>query len=238
MEFIANPNQGYNRTGGFTEESPFEVTIISDFVCAWCMIGKKSLEIASNSLGIPLRCIWQPYIINPNTPPEGEDIIDHLIKKFGAEGAERFLREGSPIEASAARVGLRLNPKRRMVPSLNAHRLVEWCKVEHTHHSELLVNNIFDAYYGEALDISNTKVLTEIARRSGLNPAEAHSMLVSSQYKREVIEKDLHARSRQRVSGVPSFTITYRTARKPFNFSGAQPPEVMVQFIQEASKMI
>lgn len=81
-----------NGVGYFNDSHAFEVTIISDFVCAWCVIGKRSLELASKDLGIPLRCVWQPYIINPRTPPEGEDMAEHLIKKFGQEGAQRYTR--------------------------------------------------------------------------------------------------------------------------------------------------
>ena len=78
----------------------------------------------------------------------------------------------------------------------------------------------FDAYYTDALDISNPNVLVDIALRIGINHVEAYNMITSERYKQEVLNKDLYARSKRRVSGVPSFTITYRTSRKPFNFSG------------------
>jgi len=59
--------------------------------------------------------IFQPYVINPNTPPgkrlimyfleafkysftEGEAMLEHLLKKFGPEGSERFTREGSKLQ--------------------------------------------------------------------------------------------------------------------------------------------
>lgn len=73
--------------------------------------------------------IFQPYVINPNTPPgtytlkqnkcvnielciiffllgskkkitEGEAMLEHLLKKFGPEGSERFTREGSKLKSS------------------------------------------------------------------------------------------------------------------------------------------
>lgn len=162
-------------------------------------------------------------------------MLEHLLKKFGAEGSERFTRDGSPLEMSASKVGIRFAP-RRMVRSIHAHRLTEWCNQQYPSKSDDLVHNIFYQYFEVGVDIGIVDNLVEIAVMSGLNRFEAQRVLNSKTYLDEVTEKDGFAKLRLRVSGVPSFTINYQTKRKPFTFSGAQPPEVMIQFLEEACK--
>jgi len=48
---------------------PIEVIVISDYVCAWCYIGKQAITLAAKRTRIPIKLIFQPYVINPNTPP-------------------------------------------------------------------------------------------------------------------------------------------------------------------------
>ena len=50
------------------------ITVISDVICPWCWIGKKKLEqamqLCKDKYDFQLRC--EPYLLKPNTPPEGE----------------------------------------------------------------------------------------------------------------------------------------------------------------------
>jgi hypothetical protein len=70
---------------------------------------------AAKNANIPISIVFQPYIVNANTPPgspvfqhyisflidyfntEGEELMEHLLKKYGAEGAERFVMPGSEL---------------------------------------------------------------------------------------------------------------------------------------------
>lgn len=161
-----------------------------------------------------------------------------------------------PMEMAAARVGIRLAP-RKMVRSIHAHRLSEWCNQQYPSRSDDLVQNIFFQYFEVGVDIGMIDNLVEIAAMSGLNRFEAQRLLTSKLHMDDVAEKDAFAKLRLRVSGVPSFTINYQTKRKPFTFSGAQvrlyilqcfpcmtysilpfsqPPEIMMQFLEEACK--
>lgn len=124
---------------------------------------------------------------------------------------------------SAAKVGIRFAP-RRMIRSLNAHRLSEWCNQQYPSRSDDLVHNIFYQYFEKGVDIGVVDNLVDIAAMSGLNRFEAQRILNSKAHLDEVIDKDSFAKLRLRVSGVPSFTINYQTKRKPFTFSGAQVP--------------
>ena len=58
-----------------TERKPkINITVISDVICPYCYIGEKKLEqameLCKDKYRFQLRC--EPYLLKPNTPPEGE----------------------------------------------------------------------------------------------------------------------------------------------------------------------
>ena len=63
-----------------------KLDFISDIVCPWCIIGYKRLEKAINELGIQDRIDieWQPFELNPDMPTEGENLQEHIIRKYGS----------------------------------------------------------------------------------------------------------------------------------------------------------
>ena len=65
---------------------PLRVDIVSDVVCPWCIVGYKQLQRALLALPgqfeVALR--WHPFELNPDMPPQGEDLRDHLGRKYGA----------------------------------------------------------------------------------------------------------------------------------------------------------
>ena len=65
---------------------PLRIDIVSDVVCPWCIIGYKQLLQALAQLeGVfQVQLSWQPFELNPNMPPEGQDLREHIAQKYGA----------------------------------------------------------------------------------------------------------------------------------------------------------
>ncbi len=203
------------------------------------MLGKRSLETAARESNVKVKIIYHPYIINSNVPlVEGEDMRNHILTKSGSEAVERYFRPDNPLEMAGHKVGISFNLSRRMINSIPAHRLTLWCQATAPEKNELLIDSLFYAYNVEAKDISNTLVLAQIAEQVGLSGREAQCVLQSSAFLQELLDKDVTAKHRMRVSGVPFFTIGYQNRRRPFSFAGAQPLEAMVNILKEAAQTV
>ncbi len=53
-----------------------KIDFVSDVACPWCAIGLHSLEEALRRLGplgLTVELHLQPFELNPDMPPEGED---------------------------------------------------------------------------------------------------------------------------------------------------------------------
>jgi len=60
------------------------VDVISDVICPWCFIGKRRLEKAIATLGIPVNVCWHAFQLNPTMPKEGISRREYRIGKFGS----------------------------------------------------------------------------------------------------------------------------------------------------------
>src|SRR3954471_3608088 len=65
------------------------ISVFSDVICPWCLIGKRRLERALDQLGIrhSTTIEWLPFELNPSMPPEGMERDKYRAQKFGAERA-------------------------------------------------------------------------------------------------------------------------------------------------------
>ena len=61
-----------------------QIDIVSDVMCPWCVIGYKQLARAIEAVGTPHNIRWHPFELNPNMPPEGQNITEHIAEKYGA----------------------------------------------------------------------------------------------------------------------------------------------------------
>ena len=50
---------------------------------------------------------WQPFFLNTDTPEEGEDLKEHITKKYGAEMARRFSGPDNPLAVAGQKQGYR-----------------------------------------------------------------------------------------------------------------------------------
>ena len=68
-----------------------KIDFVSDVACPWCAVGLNALERALANIGddIPVELHFQPFELNPQMPPEGEDIGEHITRKYGSSPEDR-----------------------------------------------------------------------------------------------------------------------------------------------------
>jgi predicted DsbA family dithiol-disulfide isomerase len=110
---------------------------------------------------------WGPYLLRPDTPPEGFDRVAYLEKIF-ANHPERAKASRDALQAAAddAATPLNLDAAKRLPNTMNAHRLVEWAAGQSL--ALPMIDAVFDAYFVQGLDIGSDEVLVEIAGAVGL----------------------------------------------------------------------
>jgi len=58
---------------------PIQIDIVSDVVCPWCIVGYRQLQLALAETGVHATVKWHPFELNPDMPPEGQDLREHKI---------------------------------------------------------------------------------------------------------------------------------------------------------------
>ena len=85
------------------------IDFVSDVSCPWCVIGLKALEqaLANMTEEVDAEIRFQPFELNPKMPPEGQDLDEHLLQKYGATpeqfaGTRQAIRERGEVQSRAA----------------------------------------------------------------------------------------------------------------------------------------
>lgn len=211
---------------------PLTIDVISDVVCPWCWIGKRRLEEALVQLpaGQEAPVVrWHPFELNPDIPPGGLDRRSYLERKFG--GPERAQQVYARVEAAGREAGIPFNFESivRQPNTRNAHRLIAWAQTTNPSAAPALVERLFRAYFVDGIDLGDTNVLARLAGETGLDAAAASEWLRSDSGRADIAAAEDNAR-RLGVSGVPFFVFNQRLA-----VSGAQPPEVLLDAIKQAT---
>ena len=83
-----------------------KIDFVSDVSCPWCVIGLKSLEKALARLGGELEADihCQPFELNPQMSAEGEDVAEHIARKYGS-GAAQIAQTQEAIRSRGAELG-------------------------------------------------------------------------------------------------------------------------------------
>ena len=208
------------------------IDVISDVVCPWCWIGKRRLEQALAQAAPAQQAAvvrWHPFELNPDIPPEGVDRRRYLEAKFG--GPERARQIYLRVQAAGREAGLEFNFDAivRQPNTRDSHRAIAWAQSTDFARSSDFVERLFRAYFQDGVDLGDRAQLATLAGEVGLDRVELATHLDSSSGRDEIEAAELEAH-RLGVSGVPFFILNRRLA-----VSGAQPPEVLLDAMQEAS---
>lgn len=203
-----------------------KIDVVSDVVCPWCAIGLASLEQAlarvEGEIDATLR--FHPFELNPQMGPDGEDIVEHLSRKYGIDAAQ-IERNREAIRQRGAALGFRFGARDRTWNTFDAHRLLHWAGLEGRQLE--LERELLAAYHGDGENPSDPQVLVRRAAAAGLDAARAREVLDSGAYADEVraaerrwLELGIHS--------VPAVIVEDRHL-----ISGGQPPEVFEQALRQ-----
>jgi predicted DsbA family dithiol-disulfide isomerase len=203
-----------------------KIDFVSDVVCPWCAIGLASLETALKKLDgeIGAELHFHPFELNPQMGPEGEDIVEHLGRKYGIDAAQ-IERNREAIRARGAAVGFRFGDRGRTWNTLDAHRLLHWAGLEGRQHE--LKRELLAAYHGDAENPSDPEVLVRRAAAAGLDAERAREVLASGAYADEVRAEERRWQELG-IHSVPAVIVNDRHL-----ISGGQPPEVFEQALRQ-----
>lgn len=194
------------------------------------------MEAASQSSGVKVNLEWLPFLLNPNMSEEGEGIKEHIAKKYGPSAATSVGDPNSRLKVMGRNVGIHFNDNRRMVNTRRAHALVELLKNkgEMEKANEFMVE-LYKSYFEGAENINDETVLLEKVKKYGVDETEAQFALGEHNLV-EISKQDRKIKSMYGVSGVPFFMIHPNDGGRPVAFSGAYPPEIIAEQLEEAAK--
>lgn len=203
-----------------------KIDLFSDPVCPWCLLGLARLDKAIAALPGDVEVIIEhhPYLLDPNAPPEGEDVVEMLRRKYGRDPFEMWDRLEQ--EAKASGVDLDMRKQKVRYASQPAQALIAAAGEKSTQHK--LARAIGDAYYLDAKNIADADVLVEIAVAHGFDAEEARE-IATDRARWAFIEQAAASASQQGIQGVPFFILAQK-----FALSGAQPEEVFMQAFEAA----
>ncbi|HEU4486383.1 MAG TPA: DsbA family oxidoreductase [Povalibacter sp.] len=205
-----------------------KIDFVSDVSCPWCVIGLKSLEQALTNASDAVRAEihFQPFELNPQMGPDGEDIAEHIARKYGST-PEQLARNQEGIRARGAALGFIFDMDRRsrIYNTFDAHRLMHWAEAEGRQRE--LKQALFDAYFTDGRNPSDRDVLVDVAVRAGLDGDRARAVLESDRYAQEVRERERHFQ-RLGIQAVPSVIIDDQ-----YLIQGGQPVEAFEQALRQ-----
>jgi predicted DsbA family dithiol-disulfide isomerase len=170
-----------------------KIDFVSDIACPWCAVGLGALEQALSELGdqVKVEMHFQPFELNPQMPMGGQDVIEHLVEKYGV-GPKQVRENQEQIRKRAAEVGFAFHPegRKRVYNTFDCHRLLHWAGLEfgsaaqHRLKRELLVT-----YFTLAVNLDDPANVLDAVDRAGLDGLRAQEVLGSDEFKEAVREQ-------------------------------------------------
>lgn len=207
------------------------IDIVSDVSCPWCIIGYQSLQQALHNLSAELsaKIYWHPFELNPQMPPEGQEIDAHLAEKYSISEPQ-ITQNREAIKQRGLDVGYEFGNRGggRIYNTFDAHRLLLWGQTQGKQ-TELKLA-LFDLYFKQSGNPSNHSQLLDVVEQVGLDRAQAEAILTSNKYQAEVREAQQYFRQ-QGINSVPAVIVNSKHL-----ISGGQPVEIFEQALKRIAQ--
>jgi predicted DsbA family dithiol-disulfide isomerase len=204
-----------------------KIEFVSDVSCPWCVIGYRSLIEALQRIGadVEIDLVHRPFELNPDMVPEGQPLRDYMRYKYGASDAQ-LASAHEALRARGESVGFdfRFDKRTHVYNTFDAHRLLLWANLEGRQRE--LKHALFAACFTDGRDISDRRVLEDIADAIGLDRLGARAVLESEAHGDEVRASERQHASRG-ITSVPTIIFNDR-----HRLTGGQPVNVFEQTIR------
>lgn len=203
-----------------------QVDIVSDVMCPWCIVGFRQLEQALGMTGTGAYIRWHPFELNPNMPPEGQNLSEHIMEKYGST-PEQSAQNRAYLQELGASLGIefRYDADSRIVNSFEAHQLLDWAVSKNKQHPLMMA--LFEAHFTAGRDVSDREVLIDVAQSVGLDAEEAREVLESGSQAQDTRARENFWTSRG-ISGVPSMVFDGK-----YLLTGAQGADTYAQMLRK-----
>lgn len=195
---------------------------VSDIACPWCAIGLASLQQALDNLAgtVAVDLHLQPFELNPDLEPQGEDAAEHIMRKYGIDKAKVGVNRAA-LQERAAAVGFAYNVGAggRVWNTHDAHRLLHWAGLRDGDAALALKQALFRAYFTDNENVSDHTVLLRLVEEAGLDPEQARDVLASGEYSQAVRDQEQYYQQ-EGIHSVPATIVNQQ-----YLISGGQPPE-------------
>lgn len=187
---------------------PIRIDIVSDVVCPWCAVGYGQLRLALEDTGVVAEIAWRPFELNPDMPPEGQDLGEHIAQKYGSS-PEDSAKARDRITAMGAELGFTFDyaDGMRMVNTFQAHQLIHWAGTHGAAHTMKMA--LLAAYFTHRRDVSDPEVLAAVAGEIGLDAGEAAAVLADARFA-EPVRTEEHFWTSRGIHAVPSMIFQNR----------------------------
>ena len=204
------------------------IDFVSDIACPWCAVGLNALEQAIERVRgeVDVELHFQPFELNPQMGPEGQDVDEHLTQKYGSTPAQ-LAQNREVLRQRGADVGFEFNARTRVYNTFDCHRLLHWAGTIGADHERALKHALLKAYFTDGRDVASHEVLVDVAAGTGLDPAAAREVLASGAYGDDVRAREQHYQARG-IRAVPS--VVFNDAQL---IQGGQPVELFEQALRQ-----
>lgn len=205
------------------------VDIWSDVVCPWCYIGKARFEKALGSFAHrdEVEVVYRSFELDPaRSGGQRETVLDMLSRKYGMPPEQA--REAEDRVAGLARAeGLGYSSERPVGNTFGLRRVLHLGKEKGVQHE--LLAAVYQAYFGEARQIFDTTVISEVAGSAGLDAESVRQVMEDGDRYADDVRADEDEARQLGISGVPFFVFDMALA-----VSGAQPAETFARALEQA----
>ncbi|RZI77024.1 MAG: DsbA family oxidoreductase [Variovorax sp.] len=207
-----------------------QIDFVSDVSCPWCAVGLGALEAAVQRVApdVTVELRFQPFELNPQMPPEGQDTFEHLNQKYGSSREQQTqMREA--IRERGAAVGFTFRPdgRPRIYNTFDAHRLLHWAELEAVAKQVALKKALLKAYFTDGENPSDAEVLVRLCGEVGLDTARAREILAGDEYAEATRTRE------QLYTGAGIHSVPAIIINNQHLISGGQPVDVFERALRQ-----
>jgi len=217
---VKQSNQTYALQG-----RSLKIEVFFDFVCPWCLIGKRHLNAAMKQFAemyadVNLSVTWRSHQLLPDIPSGGVAYQAFYVARLGS--AENVAARRAQVKEAGRAAGIDFRFERIdvMPNTAAAHNLIAYA-AEHGDEAQQadLIESLFVAYFVEGKDIGDLSVLEQRGLECGLERGSLIEHLEGSNRRTKGVMQPGF-----RIGGVPLFVFGESSV-----LSGAASPDALLE---------